>query len=92
MALQEKDRDFLTTPVGKTEFSIFPYFESLPPQVESKKALYNTQLWQVIDQNNYRIPCPSLSAPKCKPENRMNQWGEQPVGPNYSKKRFSSLS
>lgn len=46
MALQEKDRDFLNTPVGKTEFSIFLYFKSLPPQVESKRALYNTQLWQ----------------------------------------------
>lgn len=62
MALQEKDRDFLNTPVGKTEFSIFPYFKSLPPQVESKRALYNTQLWQVTYKNQLSD---SLPIPLC---------------------------
>lgn len=62
MALQEKDRDFLNTPVGKTEFSIFPYFESLPPQVESKRALYNTQLWQATYKKQLSD---SLPVPLC---------------------------
>lgn len=70
----------------RQNFPYFPILRAYHPKSSLRKHYIIHSSGRLSTRNNFRISCPSLSAPKCKPENRMNQWGERLVGPNYSKR------